>query len=157
MSANVPAKLGPPLDLGQVPAIEAVLGFRLPPLILDLYARIGNGGFGPAYGLMGLNPTDRPSFGGNAVAVVLLLRGAGFEDDPPPQPWPLGLLPIVHLGCSLYTLVDCLDPALPVLTFDADGPDAEADLPIREVVKHNGIGFVDWLTRWATFESPAAR
>lgn len=149
-SAIIPAKRGPPLDLGQVPAIEAIIGFPLPHALLDLYVRVGNGGFGPAYGLMALHPTDRPSFGGNAVAVLLLLRGDGFEvDDPPPRPWPVGLLPLVHRGCSLYTCIDCLDPSLPVLTFDADGPDADADRPVHEVITQEGLGFANWLLKWA--------
>jgi len=123
----------------------------LPP-VFDLYHRVGNGGYGPAYGLMPLRPTDRPAFAGNAVAVLLFLRGAGFKDDGAP-PWPLGLLPIVHRGSSVYTVVDCLDTSLPVLTFDADGPEVEADHPPREMLQPTGLGFADWLRQWAMSEA----
>ena len=152
-ATTVACNLGAPLDAAQIPAIEAILGFALPPLLVDLYGRVGNGGYGPSYGLMALKPTDRPSFGGNAVAVLLMLHSTGEEDeDPPPRPWPLGLLPIVYGGCSLYAVMDCLDPGLPVLTFDADGPDADADRPVREVMVATGLGFAEWLHRWAMFE-----
>jgi hypothetical protein len=157
-SSTVASTLRPQLDARQVQAIEAILGFALPPRLLNLYQRVGNGGYGPSYGLMALTPTDRASFGGNALGVLLLLRGAGFEDEnppPPPRPWPLGLLPIVHRGCSLYTVIDCLDPDLPVLTFDADGPDPDAGRPVREAAEPTGLGFVEWLRQWAMFENPS--
>lgn len=155
-AGTVARALGAPLDMRQVPFIEAILGFALPPQLLDLYQRVGNGGYGPGYGLMAVKPTDRSSFGGNAVAVLLLLRDVSSEaDDPPPRPWPLGLLPIVHRGCSLYTGIDCLDLDLPVLTFDADGPDADAERPVREVMEPTGLGFAEWLRRWSMFESPS--
>src|SRR5690242_9078485 len=33
---------------------ENLLGFRLPKLLSRLYSEVGNGGFGPGYGLIGL-------------------------------------------------------------------------------------------------------
>ncbi len=43
-----------PVDASTVAQAEAALGFPLPALLADLYLRIGDGGFGPEYGLLPL-------------------------------------------------------------------------------------------------------
>lgn len=43
-----------PVDAATLTRAEAALGFRLPPLLADLYLHIGDGGFGPEYGLLPL-------------------------------------------------------------------------------------------------------
>jgi len=37
-----------------VATVESRLGFGLPPLLRELYTQVGNGGFGPGYGILGL-------------------------------------------------------------------------------------------------------
>jgi hypothetical protein len=56
MSAFMPGRFAayPPASGSVVEAAEASLGFRLPPLLNDLYTQVGNGGFGPGYGIFGL-------------------------------------------------------------------------------------------------------
>ncbi|MBB4397876.1 hypothetical protein [Bradyrhizobium sp. ERR14] len=41
-----------PARAGDIASDEEHLRFRLPPLLKRMYADIGNGGFGPGYGLM---------------------------------------------------------------------------------------------------------
>ncbi len=56
LDARVPQKLGfeyPPATEDQLLAIEAALGFPLPPLLRVLYAQVANGGFGFGYRLRG--------------------------------------------------------------------------------------------------------
>lgn len=50
---NVPAQLYPPTTETEIRDVEAHLGFRLPTLIRELYLQVGNGGFGPEYGIIG--------------------------------------------------------------------------------------------------------
>lgn len=44
----------PPTTLLAVAAAENELGFQLPPLLSQLYTQVANGGFGPGYGIFGL-------------------------------------------------------------------------------------------------------
>src|SRR5690348_994169 len=44
-------EIGPPVSQEQLERCEASLGFRLPELLRRLFLEIGNGGFGPGYGL----------------------------------------------------------------------------------------------------------
>lgn len=46
--------LWPPAPEAQLQTTEAQLGFFLPPLLRQLYAKVGNGGFGPGYGIVGV-------------------------------------------------------------------------------------------------------
>jgi hypothetical protein len=150
---ETPPRIGAPLDLSSLGAIRDILGFDPPGLLVDLFTRIGNGGFGPGYGLMSLTPAPRRAFGGDAVAVHRFFQAAhaGDEIDPMDEAlaWPVGLLPIVHWGCTLYSCIDCSAPDLPVLHFDCDGLDTDADKPVMQVARPSGFGFAEWLNRWA--------
>jgi hypothetical protein len=101
---------------------EAALGFTLPPLLADLYLRIGDGGFGPEYGLLPL--LDSPPAGEPAaVAQYLANLESGRKD--PDWPWPEGVLPISHWGCAMYACVDCRAPEAPVLLFEPNSDDSD--------------------------------
>lgn len=56
MSAYSPGLPGlyPPVTMLKVEAAEEKLAFGLPPLLRELYTQVGNGGFGPGYGIFGL-------------------------------------------------------------------------------------------------------
>ncbi len=111
-----------PVSLVEVEKAEVLLGFRLPPLLRELYLKVGNGGPGPAYGILGLNDngwaTDQ---GVNAVDMYLWLRKSledygrseAYEDD-----WREGLLPICYGGGLVYVLLDCTIENGPVWAYD---------------------------------------
>ena len=46
--------LMPPATTEAVRAAEALVGFRFPPLLIRLWTEVANGGFGPGYGLLGV-------------------------------------------------------------------------------------------------------
>lgn len=76
-----------PVHAATVARAEAALGFALPPLLADLYLRVGDGGFGPEYGLLPL--LDSPPAGEPAAVVQYLAnRESGRKD--PDWPWPEG-------------------------------------------------------------------
>lgn len=56
MSMYTPRRrsLIPPTTFLVVEASEKELGFKLPPLLSQLFTQVGNGGFGPGYGIYGL-------------------------------------------------------------------------------------------------------
>ncbi|MGW1034329.1 SMI1/KNR4 family protein [Streptomyces antibioticus] len=128
-----------PADAATLVRAEAALGFRLPPLLADLYLRTGDGGFGPEYGLLPLldsAPAGEPS----AVSQYLAQRKSGRED--PEWPWPEGVLPISHWGCGMYACVDCHSPQATVLLFEPNPGDPDqawfVDAP----------SLTDWLNAW---------
>ena len=106
----------PPLDDAEVAAAEQRLGLGLPPALRALYTRLGNGGYGPAYGLLGLS--------GGAVqedrldAIGVYERGREADPDDPHWHWPETLLPVVHLGCAMFLCVDCSDERGMVVWFE---------------------------------------
>jgi hypothetical protein len=111
----------PPIAADVVAETEAGLGFRLPDLLRRLYTEIGNGGFGPVFGLL---PLTIVSLGGDPP------REAEFElagdytrlvsryAASPQGGWPTGLVPAFYCGCTVFELIDCRDPAGPVVWFD---------------------------------------
>jgi hypothetical protein len=134
------SSLPEPVDAATLARAEAALGFRLPPLLADLYLRIGDGGFGPEYGLLPLldsPPADERA----AVPQYLANRESGRKD--PDWPWPEGVLPISHWGCAMYACVDCNSPDATVLLFEPNPGDPDqawfVDAP----------SLTDWLRAWA--------
>ncbi|MFC8514321.1 SMI1/KNR4 family protein [Streptomyces sp. NPDC057257] len=128
-----------PVDAATLARAEAALGFPLPPLLAELYLRIGDGGFGPEYGLLPL--LDSPPAGEPAAVVQYLTNRADALQDPE-WPWPEGVLPISHWGCAMYACVDCHTPEAPVLLFEPNAGQADhawyVDAP----------SLTDWLHTW---------
>jgi hypothetical protein len=56
MDAFTPRRRGlfPPTTMAVVDAAETKMGLGFPPLLRELYTHVGNGGFGPGYGIFGL-------------------------------------------------------------------------------------------------------
>src|SRR5687768_9046078 len=48
------AKPGPTVTTEVLQAAERALGFQLPELLRAVYVKLGNGGFGPEYGIVGI-------------------------------------------------------------------------------------------------------
>ena len=68
----------PPLTESQRRGAESRLGFSLPGSMRELYEQVGNGGYGPAYGLLGLLGGMRQEEGHDVVGMYesCLQRGA---------------------------------------------------------------------------------
>jgi hypothetical protein len=140
-----PTIAAPPRD-SEVDAAEAALGFRIPPLLRRLYLEVGNGGFGPGYGLIGVpteetaarrqqlvetyyrniqRPRDDPRWWPAELVPVedfdivgLYARYAREDPEDPGWRWPERLLPVCHLGCGMYECVDCSDQRGAVIWFE---------------------------------------
>jgi cell wall assembly regulator SMI1 len=148
------AKVSPPAKAQTVDAAEQDLGFPLPELLRTIYTQVGNGGFGPAYGFLGVKGGATDESGKTLVGVYRSLKGLSRENAY--WNWPDGLLPLCRLGCGMYSCLDCVRPRAPVLTFDPNViwvDDDEADK--REVIQlwANAFwweenSFTSWLARW---------
>jgi len=107
---------------------EVQLGFSLPDLLQQLYAEVGNGGYGPCAGLLPLSDaslgTQRPPEAEfDLLSEALRLR----HRCPTTAGWHPGLVPVFYCGCNVFECVDCLARSAPVITLDF-GTDAD-ELP----------------------------
>jgi hypothetical protein len=109
----------PPLSEREIVSAERRLGFALPPSLRALYARVGNGGYGPAYGLLGLVGGELQEDDLDTVGVYERARIDDAED--PEWSWPEKLLPVLSLGCAMFFCVDCSSSRGDVVWFEPNG------------------------------------
>jgi hypothetical protein len=115
-SDELAAPIPPPVSPRTVDATERQLGFPLPELLRQLYLEIGNGGFGPSYGVLGLKGGATDEQGNTLVGVYRSMKRLARESRH--WHWPEGLLPLCRLGCGMYSCLDCARVRVPVLIFD---------------------------------------
>jgi hypothetical protein len=94
----------------------------------QLYLEVGNGGFGPDYGLEGV-PTIPPT---PFTADIVVLYQQYSEPDPqyPAHQWPSGLVPLIGGGCLYMECVYFTEPPHKVVLFD--GHSGKWDQPVSE-------------------------
>lgn len=137
----------PPFDLASRPGVETHLGFVLPDILVQIYHQIGNGGFGPGYGLMGLSGdgfTD--DLGHTADALYASFRSDVSDDDP--FEWPEGLLPVCHFGCAIYHCIEA--DSEEIIIWDPNLWDGESS--VATALFPTGLRVNEWLARWSTGE-----
>jgi len=105
-----------PIQTREIVRIEKVLGFTLPIILTRIYTEIANGGFGPAYGLMGLKGGMLDDMGKDVLTLYLSFIKERSSD--PHWYWPEKLLPLGYFGCGMYYCVDCSEDKLPVKWFE---------------------------------------
>jgi hypothetical protein len=135
----------PPASLEDIVASEKRLGFAVAPLLRRVYLEIGNGGFGPGYGLLGVvnGATD-----GCNDAVTLYEEYRQPDPGDPHWAWLDHLLPVCHLGCAMYLCVDCEDVRGPVTWFEPNPhvrgePWTDSFFPLADSTEA-------WLSAWAS-------
>ena len=70
----------------EIVEVEGTVGYPLPSALVELYARRGNGGFGPDYGLLGLGSGHLTDQGDTALSLYRIFNQPDQED-------PVGLGP----------------------------------------------------------------
>ncbi len=137
----------PPATLEMVTAAEERLGFRLPDLLRQLYVEVGNGGYGPGYGLIGLPGGATRDREESVVGLYLDRRKVATHD--PERAWPEGLLLICDWGCAIYSGIDCTKPEAPVVRYN---PNADENLGVPgyspESFFPERASFAEWLEAW---------
>jgi len=137
---DTPFRYYEPLTLGELHIVEYFLGFKLPPLMRDIYTQVGNGGFGPGYGLTGLTDDGHPDcLDMNAADLYAQFQSMpenGFEWN-----WPRKILPICDLACNVMLCIDCNTVGGRILAFD---PSIDVGEPFRP--KANSLQH--WLEAW---------
>jgi hypothetical protein len=137
----------PPITAEHLKDAEARLGFDLPSLLRDIYVGVGNGGFGPGDGLIGIDCglPFHPGIGTDLVGLYHSFRRYRTHDEP----WAERLLPICHWGCSYFSYIDCALPSAPVLAFDEN---AHGHGPCGCAFGLHAASFEEWMERWISGE-----
>ncbi|MAI90292.1 SMI1/KNR4 family protein [Ponticaulis sp.] len=114
----------------------ARLAHEPPEFLVTLYRAIGNGGFGPNFGLLGLADGWTDEKNRDAVQCYEAFRDASND-----TPFPDYLLPICIYGGGAYICADCRSPDAPLWLYD---PAQEFDrlTPYGQQLK-------GWLSSWA--------
>ncbi len=112
-------QVNPPTTPEQIAATEANLGFSLPPLYRQLLTGIGNGGFGPGYGLLGAQGGHADFDGRSLTEVYRQTHDMATRRDDAPL-LPEKMLPICNWGCGIYSCLDCRETDAPVYFYNPD-------------------------------------
>jgi hypothetical protein len=105
-----------PVGRKSIAKAEKSIGYKLPRLLVRLYSEVGNGGFGPDYGLLGIDGGAGNEKGHDALALYEGFRKPDKRD--PFWCWPYNLLPLVHCGCAMHLCVDCASREGKVVWFE---------------------------------------
>ena len=133
------------LSESEIARAESHLGRRLPSLLRAAYSEIGNGGFGPGYGLLPLILDETPPRQETVVNIYLAFRGSAANE--PEWSWPDNLVPFCDWGCAIRSCVDCASPDGAVFTFDPNTQQADQDMSPSLAVTHSSLDawFRDWI------------
>lgn len=139
-----------PLDPATLREVEELLGHTLPIILVEVWTQVGNGGFGPGYGLLGLGPDGYPDdLGRPADDVYRALRTR--SEKPPHFRWPALMFPISHFGCGILHCVDLATEEMVIWEpnfWDGRHSFATALFP-------TGRSLTVWLEAWAEGNSPS--
>lgn len=157
-----------PATEAQLRATETHLGFPLPPLLRALYTQVANGGFGPAYGIIGAQDGFPGSGGGTLESfyphgpwpcrIITLsacsidLEWSSWSEQPhfvvPDDAWPDRLLMMCEYGCCIYFYVDASTEQVFESYVNQAG---------QTVLTSVAPSLEEWLTRWTRDERITSR
>lgn len=119
-----------PVTDEEVVQAETQLGFVLPSFLRRIYLEVGNGGFGPGYGLLPLNkiPLDAPQHTASLVTHYQRMKSFSqkdidkyfADDEEKPALWPERVLTLIDWGCNIYSCLDCNSEDLPIFRMDSN-------------------------------------
>jgi hypothetical protein len=125
-----PQRSRSPITEEELLQAETQLGFVLPSLLRRIYREVGNGGFGPGYGLLPLNELP-PNAGHDTTSLVAEYQGMKAfsqqdidkyfaEEEEKPALWPELVLILCDWGCNIYSCLDCSSSELPIFRMDSN-------------------------------------
>ncbi len=123
-----------PATQDAVTEAEEVIGWPLPSLLRRLYLEIGNGGFGPHNGILGVRG-GASNANDNFRDIIETHRAFSSHPDDPlsAPPW---LVWIFDWGCTIWSMVDCRDASGP-MWFNEEGE-----------MQPEGITVAEWFDCW---------
>jgi SMI1 / KNR4 family (SUKH-1) len=143
-AAGLVDKLPPltPTPPEAVQEAERLLGHPLPLLLRRLYMEVGNGGFGPGYGILGMRGGHCDEYQHTAVDLYRQARSGAFTSS---GSMPAALLPLCHWGCGIHSLIDCADCEAGMWAWD---PNPAPPDDIGKALFPQSMTFTEWLGRW---------
>lgn len=97
-----PQKVYPVASVDDLALAEKSLGFSLPKLLRRIYAEVGNGGFGPGYGLLGVGSGGAKDDLGNDLVQGYQSRLTKASGEPG-WDWPVGWVPVTSWGGGSFS------------------------------------------------------
>lgn len=133
-----------PASADDIVATEQALGFTIPPLLVRIYREVGNGGFGPGYGLIGARGGFLDARG---ESIDQAYRGRA-ESDPtdPDWRWPHRLVPLFSWGGAVFTCGDFSDAECRLVEFDPHGWTGTD--PMTNALRVHGRNLYQYLAAW---------
>jgi hypothetical protein len=139
---NKTYELPPPVSPAELSHAEQRLGFQLPGLLRNMYLHVGNGGFGPGYGLLALNSNGAKNFHMNLVDWYL--EGVNFSHPDYPA-WPRFFITLCDWGDGINSTMSAADPAGAV--FRCRG-DMYEEGPWEKAMRIEAASLHEWLEDW---------
>jgi hypothetical protein len=124
---------------------EQSIGQRLPSFLRSVYREVGDGGFGPGYGLLPLLSLGKETREDSVVALYNAFCSVDPED--PAWRWPSTLVPFCDWGCAIRSCVDCSSDEGAVVTFDPNSHELGQPTESALVQTHSTLRgwFSDWI------------
>jgi hypothetical protein len=119
-----PPKAVPPVSAKALQATERAIAFKLPELVRVLYLKVGNGGFGPEYGIVGTKGGAKLD---GCTLETCYRDMLALESENSVWRWPKHLLPLANYGCGMWSCVDCEYQKLPMILWDPNNLDVDAE------------------------------
>jgi hypothetical protein len=137
-------------------AVERTIGCQLPDAVRNLYLKVGNGGFGPGYGIVGVKGGAKLDGGTLETHYRQFLS---LERENPVWRWPRRLIPLANQGCGMWSCVDCEYQKLPMILWDPNPLDdsltgAQARLNWGSTFWDEGLSLHKWLAGWLAENEP---
>ncbi len=139
----------PRATVAMITVAEEELGFRLPRLLRAVYLHVGNGGFGPGHGLIGVGGAE-PYISTHESVLDLYdreIRGNRSVESRGDL-WPEELLPICDYGCASFACVDCSRRSARVLRFDTDAYLGAEEPCRRKSLRVESPSLREWFEEW---------
>ena len=134
----------PPAAEKDIIATEQRLNFNFPERLRKIYLSVANGGFGPGYGVMGVEGGFTDDLGHTVADLFEVYRQPDPED--PTWEWPERFIPICHWGCVVYSAIDCGQNPAPVYFVDVGVK--EPNEPMESIIKFHKPSIEAWLNDW---------
>lgn len=112
---------------------ESQLKFPLPPLVRALYTEVGDGGYGPGYGV---------------IELIRLVSGRIHmnQETSVEWKWPERMVEFVNWGCHYFSGIDCSKASCPVYFFNHDL--GVGDITLTDCLKLEEDSLENWLEAW---------
>jgi hypothetical protein len=135
-----PRRPCPPATTDELAEAEGQLGFPLPDLVRARYLEVGNGGWGPGYGLL-------PLTGDWSLAEQTLWHISSSPSGLGGPGWPPRLVRLVEWGCHYASCVDCSHPNCSVVFYDNDMASLDWVEP-SDYLYPESPSLAAWLSDW---------